>query len=180
VRAYTNAESVELFLNDRSLGARTFPSPRDFHLSWQVPYEPGTLRAVAKRGGVVVAEHTVGTHGEPARLELRVDRPIIQGDGQDLAFVTVRVLDANGRLVRAGGNAAVQFSLTGGGKIAGVDNGDPTNHEPFIGPTPVSAQHRTFNGLALVVIRAPRAPAMLTLDAKADGLTGASATVRAR
>jgi beta-galactosidase len=180
VRAYTNAESVELFLNDRSLGVRTFASARDFHLSWQVPYAPGTLRAVAKRGGAVVAEHRVETHGTPARLELRADRPTIRADGQDLAFVTVRVLDAAGRLVRSGGDVPVQFTLAGGGKIAGVDNGDPTNHEPFIGPTPLSAQHRTFNGLALVVLRAPRAAAMLTLEARAEGFAPTSVAVRSR
>jgi hypothetical protein len=61
-----------------------------------------------------------------------------------------------------------------------VDNGDPTNHEPFVGPSPAAARHKVFNGLALVVIRSPRAAGMLTLEAKADGLTGASAAIRAR
>jgi beta-galactosidase len=171
---------VELFLNGRSLGVRSWAGVKDFHLAWQVPYEPGSLRAVAMRGGKVVAESRVETTSAPAKLELSVDRKVVRADGQDLAFVTVRVVDANGRLVRAGGDNLVRFTLTGGGAIAAVDNGDPTNHEPFVGPTPVAAQHKAFNGLALVVIRAPRAGAMLTLDAKADGLTGASVTVRAR
>ncbi|MHB8839808.1 MAG: DUF4982 domain-containing protein, partial [Gemmatimonadaceae bacterium] len=180
VWAYTNADSVELFLNGKSLGTRTWRGVKDFHFAWQVPYTPGTLRAVAMRGGKVVAEDRVETTDAPAKLELRVDRPIIRADGQDLAFVTVRVVDAKGRLVRAGGNNLVRFRLRGGGAIAAVDNGDPTNHEPFVGATPAAAQHRAFNGLALVVIRAPRAGTMLTLEATADGLAGASASVRAR
>lgn len=180
VWTYTNADSVELFLNGRSLGVRSWAGVKDFHLAWQVPYEPGTLRAVAMRGGKVVAESRVETTSAPAKLELNVDRRVIRADGQDLAFVTVRVVDAQGRLVRAGGNDLVRFTLSGGGAIAAVDNGDPTNHEPFVGPTPVAAQHKAFNGLALVVIRAPRAGAIVTLSASADGLAGASVAVRAR
>ena len=177
---YTNADSVELFLNSRSLGVRSWAGVKDFHLAWQVPYEPGALRAVAMRDGRVVAESRVETTSAPARLALSVDRKVVRADGQDLAFVTVRVVDVRGRLVRAGGNNPVRFTLTGGGAIAAVDNGDPTNHEPFVGPRPVAAQHKAFNGLALVVIRAPRAGAIMTLSASADGLAGASVAVRAR
>lgn len=180
VWTYTNADSVELFLNGASQGVRHWRGVTDFHLAWQVPYAPGALRAVAWRDGRVVAEDRVETTGAPAKLELDVDRPVIRTDGQDLAFVTVRVVDAHGRLVRAGGNNLVRFTLTGGGAIAALDNGDPTNHEPYVGPTPAEAQHKAFNGLALVVIRAPRAGAMLTLSATADGLAGASVAVRAR
>lgn len=180
VWTYTNADSVELFLNGRSLGVRSWAGVKDFHLAWQVPYEPGSLRAVAMRGGRVVAESRVETTSAPAKLELNVDRRVIRADGQDLSFVTVRVVDARGRLVRAGGDQLVRFTLSGGGAIAAVDNGDPTNHEPFVGPTPLAAQHKAFNGLALVVIRAPRAGAIMTLSATADGLAGASVAVRAR
>lgn len=180
VWTYTNADSVELFLNGTSQGWRSWKGVQDFHLAWQVPYAPGTLRAVAMRGGKVVAEDRVETTGGAAKLQLSVDRPMIRADGQDLAFVTVRVLDAQGRLVRAGGNNLVRFTLRGGGAIAGVDNGDPTNHEPFVGPTPAAAQHLAFNGLALVVVRAPRSAALLTLEATADGLTSATAAIRAR
>ncbi len=180
VWTYTNADSVELFLNGVSQGVRHWRGVSDFHLAWQVPYAPGALRAVAWRGGRVVAEDRVETTGAPAALQLDVDRPVIRAGGQDLAFVTVRVVDAQGRLVRAGGNNLVRFTLTGGGAIAAVDNGDPTNHEPFVGPTPQVAQHKAFNGLALVVIRAPRAGAIMTLSATAEGIAGASVAVRAR
>jgi beta-galactosidase len=180
VWTYTNADSVELFLNGVSQGVRTWRGVQDFHLAWQVPYASGALRAVAWRAGRVVAEDRVETTGAPAKLEMEVDRPVIRADGQDLAFVTVRVVDGQGRLVRAGGNNLVRFTLTGGGAIAAVDNGDPTNHEPFVGPTPQAAQHMAFNGLALVVIRAPRAGAIMTLNATADGIAGASVAVRAR
>jgi beta-galactosidase len=183
VWTYTNADSVELFLNGKSQGVRTWKGVKEMHLAWQVPYEPGTLRAVAMRAGKVVAEDRVETTSAPARLELTVDRPVVRADGQDLAFVTVRVVDAKGRLVRAearGAGNLVRFTLGGGGAIAGIDNGDPTNHEPFVGATPSAAQHRAFNGLALVVIRAPRSAGMMTLHAQADGFAPVSITVKAR
>ncbi len=180
VWTYTNADAVELFLNDKSLGVRTWAGVKETHLAWEVPYAPGTLRAVAKKGGRVVAEDRVETTSAPARLELTVDRPTIRADGQDLAYVTVRVVDAHGRLSRADGNQPVRFTLSGPGSIAGVDNGDPTNHEPFVGPTPGAAQHRAFHGLAMVIIRAPRSGGVVTLRAEAEGLAGATVTVRAK
>jgi len=94
VWTYTNAESVELFLNDKSLGTRDWNGVKETHLTWSVPYAPGTLRAVGKKGGKIVAEDRVETTTAPARLELVVDRPAIRADGQDLAFVTVRITDA--------------------------------------------------------------------------------------
>jgi beta-galactosidase len=180
VWAYTNAESVELFLNDKSLGTRDWNGVKETHLTWSVPYAPGTLRAVGKRGGKVVAEDRVETTTAAARLELAVDRPAVRADGQDLAFVTVRITDAQKRLSRADGNHLVRFTLTGGGSIAGVDNGDPTNHEFFKGKTPDAAQHKSFHGLQLVVVRAPRTAATLTLKAEAEGLAPATVVIRAR
>lgn len=181
VWAYTNGESVELFLNGKSLGSRDWTGVKETHLAWNVPYEPGTLRAVAKRGGKIVAEDTVETTGPPARLELVADRAAIRADGQDLSFITVRVVDAKGRLCRADGNFPVQFELSGAaGAIAGVDNGDPTNHEPFKGPDATHASHLTFHGLEIVVLRAPRAAGTMTLTARAEGLAAATVRIAAR
>ena len=175
VWAYTNAESVELFVNTRSLGVRTWADAKEKHLTWQVPYEPGRLRAVARTGGKVVAEDSVETTGPASRLELIADRSLLHADGQDLAFVTVRVLDGRGRLVRAGGNPLVRYRLSGAGTIAGLDDGDPTNHEPFRG-----AEHSAFNGLALAILRTTRTAGTITLEAASDGLTPARMTMSTR
>jgi beta-galactosidase len=180
VWAYTNAQSVELFLNDRSLGVRNWSGVALLHLAWEVPYEPGTLRAVARDDGRDVAEDSVQTTTAASRLELQVDRAAIRADGQDLAFVTVRIVDAEGRLSRVDGDHLVTFDLTGPGGIAGVDNGDPKNHEPFKGPTPGTARHRAFNGLALVVVRSARTAGALVLRARADGLAPAEVRIQAK
>ena len=127
-----------------------------------------------------MAEKQVETTTAAARIELAPDRNAIRADGQDLSFVTVRLVDSRGRLVRAEGNNALRFTLSGGGAIVGVDNGDPTNHEPFKGATPDKAGHRAFHGLALVIIKGGRSASTLTLTAVADGLTSASTQIRVR
>ena len=109
------------------------------------------------------------------RIELKADRSTIRADGQDLSFVTVRLLDSRGHLVRAGANPSLTFTVTGAGTLAGLDNGDPTNHESFKG-----TEHRAFNGLALAILRSSRRPGDVTLHVDAEGLRPATIAVAAR
>jgi beta-galactosidase len=127
VRCFSNCEEVELFLNGVSLGKKAMP--RNSHLQWTVPYAPGALSAKGYKAGQVIAEEKVETTGAPASVKLTPDRPAINADGEDLAIITVAVTDAQGRVVPVAGNL-VHFEISGGGKIIGVGNGDPSCHEP--------------------------------------------------
>ena len=129
VRALSNCEEVELFLNNRSLGRQTMQ--RASTLKWKVPYAPGTLSAKGFKGGQVVAETKVETTGAPAVVQLAPDREAIQADGEDVSVVTVSILDAQGRTVPLAANN-VTFALEGPGRIIGVGNGDPSCHEPDV------------------------------------------------
>ena len=168
VWCHTNAASVELFLNGRSLG--TEPRPSDgSHLTWSVPYAPGTLTAKGySSGGQVIATDTVETTGPPAALKLTTDRTTLAADGEDVTMVDVSVVDAQGRVVPTADNF-VTFQVTGGAAIAGVGNGDPSSHEPD-----KAASRHAFNGLCLAVIQAGEAPGPVQLTATADGLTNAT------
>lgn len=171
VWAYSNADEVELFLNGASLGVKRKPE-KVSHLMWRVTYTPGTLRAVARTGGRVVATEEVKTAGVPARVALAPDRTTIHADGSDLSFVTVTVLDSAGVEVPTA-EPLIRFGVEGDARIEGVDNGDQVSHESF------KADHvPLFEGKALVIIRAGRAPGTVTLTARADGL--APATLRLR
>ena len=182
VMCYTNADEVELFLNGKSLGRKkrfsepvqlpvgpnvnaelTFKSK--YRLMWEVPYAPGTLRAVATSGGGAVTVTEVKTAGPAARIIVSPDRAILAADGDDLSFVTVRIEDKDGNLVPDADNL-VHFKLDAGATIAGVDNGNPATVEPF------QADHRkAFHGLALVIVRpASGHKGAITLAATADGL----------
>jgi beta-galactosidase len=128
VRVYSNTGQVELFLNGRSLGRRIMP--RDSHLEWKVKYEPGKLVA---RGydvdGKEAASDTVETTLAPAAVQLIRSEASILADGASVSVITVRVDDAEGRMVPDAGNP-VSFQLSGPGRIIGVGNGDPASHEP--------------------------------------------------
>jgi beta-galactosidase len=126
VRAYSNCDEVELFLNEKSLGKKKME--KDSHLEWKVPYEPGILSAKGYRGGKSIAEAKQETSGEPAQLVLEADRENLNADGEDVSVVTVKTIDEKGREVPTASNQ-VEFSLEGPGRILAVGNGDPISHE---------------------------------------------------
>ena len=129
VRALSNCDAVELFLNGQSLGRQ--PMKKNSHLRWEVKYAPGALSAKGYRAGQVVAETKVETSGAPASVQLVPDRTAINADGEDVSVVTVSVTDAQGRVVPVATNS-VQFDLEGPGRLLGVGNGDPSCHEPDV------------------------------------------------
>ncbi len=135
VRALSNCDEVELFLNGRSLGRQTMKRPSE--LKWKVGYAPGTLSAKGFKAGQVVAETKVATTGAAAAVQLAPDRATINADGEDVSVITISVADEQGRVVPVAGNNIV-FELEGPGRIIGVGNGDPSCHEPdvyFAAPT---------------------------------------------
>jgi beta-galactosidase len=114
---------------------------------WKGLDYPGKLEALASSGGKVVARFGVETTGAPAGLRLVPDRTGLSGDGYDAQPVTVQVVDAQGRVVPTA-DSLVKFALSGPGAIIGLNNGDPTNHEPEKGN-----QHSVFHGLAQVIVQ---------------------------
>ena len=129
VRALSNCEEVELFLNGQSLGRQTMK--KDSELKWKVKYAPGTLSAKGYKNGQLVAETKVETTGAPAAIQLTPDRSTINADGEDVSVFTVAVTDAQGRVVPVATDL-IHFELSGPGKILGVGNGDPSCHEPDV------------------------------------------------
>jgi beta-galactosidase len=129
VRALSNCDEVELFLNGRSLGRQKMP--RYSQLKWKVPYAPGTLSAKGYREGKLAAETKVETTSASAAVQLTPDRTTIRADGEDVSVITVAITDNQGRVAPTAGNS-IQFSLEGPGRIIGVGNGDPSCHEPDV------------------------------------------------
>jgi beta-galactosidase len=173
VWAYFNSDEVELFLNGRSLGTKRKIGD-ELHVSWRVPFEAGTLRAVSRTRGRAVLTEEVRTAEAPARIVLVPDRQTVKADGRDLSFVTVKVVDKNGTLVPRADHL-INFEVTGEGFIAGVDNGSEISHESF------KANHRkAFHGMALAILQSKGRVGTIRLKASADGLTPASVTLMAR
>jgi beta-galactosidase len=143
--------------------------PKNGHLEWSVPYAPGTLAAKGyDAGGQVIASDKVETTGAPAALKLSTDRTTLTADGEDLTMVEVDVVDVQGRIVPTAANA-VTFTVTGAGHVAGVGNGDPSDHDPD-----KATRRRAFNGKCLVIVGANEQPGGITLTATAPGVKKAS------
>jgi beta-galactosidase len=174
VEVYSNATSVQLFLNDKLIEELPIGREQQFKSVVKVPYAAGTLRAVAMEAGRKVAESVLETAGQPARIKLTADRAAVRAGGQDLSFVTAEVVDKAGRVDP---NAAqnIQFAIKGPGTIAGLGNADQTGSQPYQG-----AEYKVFQGRALVVVRTKAAAGVIELSASAPGLEPASVQIRAR
>ncbi|MEL0456065.1 sugar-binding domain-containing protein [Flavobacteriaceae bacterium SZ-1-7] len=164
---YNNADEVELFLNGKSLGTKSKEND-DLHIMWRVPFEPGTLKAVSKKDGNVVLEKEINTAGEPSKIELEAHKETMKNDNYDLVYLTVNVLDGNGNLVPKADNL-INFEVSGGGKIVGVDNGYQASLESF------KANYRkAYNGKCLVIIQSNGKAENIQITASSNGLTSES------
>jgi Beta-galactosidase/beta-glucuronidase len=174
VHVFTSGDEAELFLNGKSLGKRK-RGEFEYRLRWDsVRYEPGTLEVVAYKNGKRWATDRVATAGAASRLEATPDRSTIRADGRDLAFVSVRVLDAKGTLVPRA-NETIRFTVEGPGEIVATDSGDPTDMTAF-----PSHERRAFNGMALVIVRAkPGEHGRIVVTASANGVQSGKAVVDA-
>jgi len=174
VVCFSNLDSVELFVNDRTVGSK--PVPRDSHVSWTVKYQAGVIEARGTRNGRVILADRRETTGGPAKLILRPQRSSISANGEDLTRIVVEVRDAAERIIPTACNP-VTFRLTGPGKILGLGNGDPSSHEADKPRAWNSAMRRAFNGLCLVIVQATKDPGTIQIEAIADGLESAKVEI---
>jgi beta-galactosidase len=174
VYTYTNCETVELVLNGKSLGVKKLADCPRMLMKWDVPYAAGTLKAIARKGGKVVATHELKTAGKAVRIALEPDRKTLKADGQDLAHVRVVVTDERGVQV-PGADKLVRFSVSGAGRLAGVDSGDLLSGEPW-----QASQRKTSKGQALLVVRTGRQAGKIRVKAEAEGLPAATLELASR
>lgn len=157
---YNQADEVELFINGKSQGVRKKSNEHEYHVAWHVTYEPGEVCVVARKNGKQVNEKTIRTAGAPHHIRLTPNHNVLKANGRSLSFVTVEVVDKEGNLC-PWADQNIQFSLTGEGKIAGVDNGSPFSLERF----QANSRHAFF-GKCMVVVQAGKAPSVIKLTAK--------------
>lgn len=171
VHVFSAADEVELFVNGKSAG-RLQSQASTYRFRWDnIKYHPGDLRAVAYKNGAQWAVDTKRTVGAPAKLNITADRTSISGDGHDLSYITVTVVDSNGDIVPEASNT-ISFSVSGPGSIAATDNGDPTDLTAF-----PSLTRKAFGGLALAIVRAGFS-GQVVVSAAAAGLTGAQVSLQ--
>jgi beta-galactosidase len=160
---YNNADEVELFVNGVSQGVRK-KAGDSLHVMWRVRYSPGLLKAVSRKEGRTVLQKEIKTAGSPARIQLTADRKKLAAEKNDLSFITVKLLDADGTPVPDADNK-IRFTVKGPAFLAGVDNGNPVSMESF-----KSNEQKLFNGLCLAIVQTNGKKGVITLEARTEGL----------
>lgn len=166
VVVYSEFPQVELFLNGRSLGRKAVGLGTEYKAAFTVPYAPGRIDAVGYRDGRVAGRWTLQTAGAPAAAIVSVDRPRIGANGEDLAYVTIELVDAGGTPVYAReGDRNLRVKVSGAGVLAGLGNGNPQDASSL-----QSGNRKTFHGRAVAAIRAAPMAGPIIVDVEADGL----------
>lgn len=191
VRAYSNAASVELFLNGQSLGVKKFnkkqtsdgrtyqegANAKELYLEWKVAYQPGTLEAVARdEAGKEIARDKITTAGQPAGVRLIKEEHAIAADGKDLTYIYYEIVDSEGNVVPTANNL-VRFQLHGQGQLVGVDNGEQASRERYKAQPDGSWIRRAFNGKGVAIVKSTEQAGKFTLTAHSDLLKSDQVTV---
>ena len=191
VRAYSNAASVELFLNGQSLGVKKFnkkqtsdgrtyqegANAKELYLEWKVAYQPGTLEAVARdEAGKEIARDKITTAGQPAGVRLVKEEHAIAADGKDLTYIYYEIVDSEGNVVPTANNL-VRFQLHGQGQLVGVDNGEQASRERYKAQPDGSWIRRAFNGKGVAIVKSTEQAGKFTLTAHSDLLKSSQVTV---
>lgn len=191
VRAYSNAASVELFLNGQSLGVKKFnkkqtsdgrtyqegANAKELYLEWKVAYQPGTLEAVARdEAGKEIARDKITTAGQPAGVRLVKEEHAIAADGKDLTYIYYEIVDSEGNVVPTANNL-VRFQLHGQGQLIGVDNGEQASRERYKAQPDGSWIRRAFNGKGVAIVKSTEQAGKFTLTAHSDLLKSSQVTV---
>lgn len=194
VVVYSDAHKVELKLNGRSLGTQTFEkhttqegytyqtvkgkpdTHENLYMTWEVPFEKGTLEAIAYDENDNVISNTKGrsvvkTTGNASALSASADHKTIVADGKDLTYITVDVKDANGNIV-PNANNRVKFKVEGDGVLVGVDNGSSPDHDSY-----KADNRQAYAGKVLAIVQSTKQAGKFTVTASAEGLKDSTVTV---
>lgn len=148
VKCYTNCDEVELFLNGKSIGTKEMSDISSLPLSWQIKYNEGILKAIAKKDGKIVTENILKTSGKAKKLVLKSSKEQIRNDGSDVSVIHISVVDQDGIVVPDNHNL-IRFHLEGEGVIIAVDNGNLRSNEKFQGD-----KRMAYNGKAICIVKA--------------------------
>ena len=171
VEVYSKYPKVRLYLNNKLVGEQATTEEQQFMATFTLPYAAGELKALGVMDNKEVETTILKTSGVAAKIKLISDRTKISTDGQDLSFVTIEVTDKDGKLQPNAENR-LQFKIDGPGVIAGVDNANIKDLDPYVGTS-----RKTWHGRALVVIRSTKKTGNIKLTVSSEGLSNADVTI---
>jgi beta-galactosidase len=173
VCVYSSCDEVELFINGKSLGKKQTNRSTQFTANWQVPYEAGSLKAIGITNGTTVSTAQLQTADKVSAIQLTPDKTILKADGEDLSYITVELVDANG-IRNPKAENLVKFQVEGG-TIIGVGNANPMSLESYQLP-----QRKAWMGRCLVIVKANVGAGNIQLSASSDGLNPAHVIIQSK
>jgi beta-galactosidase len=172
VAVYSRCDAVRLELNGKVIDEKPVSAATKLTVKFDVPYQPGELRAIGLINGKPVANTVLRTTGPAKQVRLTADRSTIRADRNDLSYVTVEIVDEHGVLAPDAATS-VRFTLTGAGELAATGSAAPNDAASFQAPL-----RTTYQGSCLAILRPKGAAGPITLKAEADGLNAASIVIR--
>ncbi len=174
VRVFTKGDRARLELNGKVVGEKNVSAETKYTATFDVPYEPGELKAIAYEDGKEIATKSLKTAGEPERIRLTADRYEINADRNDLSFVKIEVVDDNGQIIPRD-SVLIKLTITGNGELAASGNAGPYDMGSFNRP-----EINTFKGRAQAIIRPFAEKGNITLKAEAEGLEAEELSINVR
>jgi beta-galactosidase len=171
VFVYSNCDTVELFLNGKSLGKQSMDKKR-MYCRWDVTYEPGSLKSVAYNGDKEIASKEQTTASEAAGLHVTIEDEPTEIESTGLIHAVIEVTDANGIMVPYA-NHEITVNVEGPAKLLGLENGDPIDSTNY-----KLNQRKAFNGMMLAIIKATGDSKDISISASANGVTSATGRIQ--
>lgn len=170
VHVYSRSPKVRLYLNDRLLGEKEV-NPDTYTASFEVPYEPGQLKAINLKGKKETISTELCTTGIPAMIHLTADRMKIKADKNDLSYIKVEILDKDGKLI-PDCSIPLEIKSTGKGSVIAAGNGSADDMRSFR-----SLKPKTFQGKAIAIVQPNTEKGTITLTVSAEGLPEAAIVI---
>lgn len=176
VMTYSNAPKTELFFNNQSLGVVNVDHKNDkiLHGEWQIPYQKGTLKAVAyDEEDNIIATDIKTSFGDGVAIVVNADKEELIADGRDLIFLEITTIDENGNTVE-NGKSRMEVQVSGAGRLVGLDNGDSTDYDSYKGTS-----RKLFSGKLLAIIEAKLEAGDITVHISSVGFESVVKTFKA-
>jgi beta-galactosidase len=173
VNVFSRCQLIKLELNGKVIGEQTIDDNKSITATFDVPYEPGTITAHGYNNGMEIASQTIKTVGKPASIRLTADKQTIKPNRNDLSYVMVEIIDADGNVIPYADDVVVKFEISGNGTIAGVGSGNPADMSSFQQPV-----KKTFQGKCQAIIQPSGKTGKIVLKARAEGLKDSSIEIQ--
>jgi len=171
VNVFTNCEEAELFLNNKSLGIKKLADFKNRTITWEVPFESGKLKAVARTSGKDLAAYELNTTTKPVRIAAKSNVIKLKGDKEDIANVFVNLCDESGNTVYSAENE-ITCEVTGPVRILGMEDSNPKNIESYKD----NIQH-AYHGKLLIYLQSLDKSGKAVIKLSSPGLQGTSVEI---